>query len=377
MAIKRTNLAASHQTFEGILSLPENDAALFNDMIAKWTARRTGSLRHQAKSVAHDIAVVQNMLIHVGAAPWYWTEDDFDSWNDHIGIERGLAQSSQRKYQSAIRSFFEYITENVKFKNLVRQNYGIDLKQICHSENCIPHINETEKTKERTALTHEQIVTLFDAIDLNIKEAVKFHAKDVRPLQRDKAFFYLLYIGGLRISEALDLNVTSFEPNPNFPEFGLYGFIKAWGKGSKGSGKKFRTIPVTHPQLPQMLEWYVQNVRPYFMVNADANEVALFLSERGTRLAISTAEARFQHVIDLAKLNGLGFTPHCLRHSSVSHEAMRFSTEMVRRKHGHVYAATTQGYMHIPDEMVNDEINRVIGSQLDKIISKPPKGEIK
>lgn len=368
MARKLINLAALHQTPPDSLSLPENDATLFNDMIAKWSARRRGALRHQQRSVDHDIAVVQNMLAHVGAAPWYWTEDDFDSWCEHIGVERSLAVSSQRKYQSAIRSFFDYIVDNVKFKNEVRRSYGIDLKQICHSENCIPHVSERELTKERPAMTHAQVVTFFDALDRAIREAANFRAKDLRPLQRDKALFYSLYIGGLRISEALGLDVTSFEPNPNFPEFGDYGFIKVWGKGSKGSGKKFRSVPVTHPQLPQMLDWYVKNIRPYFMANADANETALFLSERGNRMAVSTAEARFQHAIDLAGLGGLGFTPHCMRHSSVTHESMRLGLEAVRRKHGHVYGATTQGYMHVPDEMVNDEINKAIGSQLDQIL---------
>jgi len=238
-------------------------------------------------------------------------------------------------------------------------------------------VNENEIAKERPALTHAQIATFFDAIDRAINEAAKFRSKDLRPLQRDKALFYLLYTGGLRISEATGVNVTSFEPNPNFPEFGDYGFIKVWGKGSKGSGKKFRQVPVTHPQLPPILDWYIKNVRPYFMVNADANETALFLSERGNRIGLSTAEARFQHVIDLAGLGGLGFTPHCMRHSSVTHESLRFSLETVRRKHGHVYSATTQGYMHISDEMVDDEINKTIGSHLDQILGTENKGEKK
>ena len=363
---KLTHLQASPDC----LQLPENDAALFDDMIKKWSARRRGALRQQQKSIDHDIAVVQSMLVHIGHAPWYWTEDDFDSWCDYIGIERGLAVSSQRKYQSAIRNFFDYIVDNVKFKNVVLKNYGIQLKQICHSENCIPHVNERELKKERPALTHEQIVVFFDALDRAIKDAANFHSKNLRPLQRDKALFFLLYTGGLRISEDLGLDIFSFEPNPNFPEFGNFGFIKVWGKGSKGSGKKFRQVPVTHVQLPQVLDWYISNIRPYFTINADANETALFLSERGKRLALSTAEARFQLVIDIAGLGGLGFTPHCLRHSSVTHEGMRFSLEAVRRKHGHVYAATTQVYMHVPDQMVNDEINQAIGSQLDRLLGK-------
>jgi len=375
MAKKLMNLAVLHQTSPDSSSLPENDAALFEDMIAKWSTRRLGSLRHQKRSVVHDIAVIKNMLLHAGAAPWYWTEDDFDSWCEHIGVERALAVSSQRKYQSAIRSFLDYIVDNVKFKNEVRRNYGIDLRQICHSENCIPHVNERELTKERPAMTHEQIATFFDAIDRTIHEAAKFRAKGLRPLQRDKALFFLVYTGGLRISEALGVNMTSFEPNSNIPEFGKYGFVKVWGKGSKGSGKKFRQVPVTHEQLPPILDWYINNIRPYFMVNADANEDALFLSERGNRLAVSTLEARFQHIIDLAGLGGLGITPHCMRHSSVTHESLRFSLEMNRRKHGHVYSATTQAYMHVPDQMVNEEITKVVGSQLDRILNNDIKNK--
>jgi len=56
---------------------------------------------------------------------------------------------------------------------------------------------------------------------------------------------------------------------------------------------------------------------------------------------------------------------------------LRFSLETVRRKHGHVYSATTQGYMHISDEMVDDEINKTIGSHLDQILGTENKGEKK
>lgn len=365
-----TNLIPKHS--DGVV-LPENDAALFTEMLEKWSTRRVGSLRHQKRSVEHDLAVVRDMLNHTGKAPWYWTEDDFDAWCENVGVKRALAVSTQRKYQSAIRNFFDYIVDNVKFRNEMRRQYNIDLRQICHPENCIPHISERELAKERRALTHKEIELLFDAYDRAIKEAATFRSKDLRPLQRDKALFFLLYAAGLRISEALGLDLTSFAPNPSIPEFGPYGFISAWGKGSRGSGKKYRQVPVTHQNLPPLIKWYVDNVRKHFMINADANEPALFLSERGNRLTASTLEARFQHGLEFAGLAGLGLTPHCMRHSSVTHESLRFSLEAVRRKHGHVYAATTQTYMHVPDEMVNDEINRAISSQLDQILGKGDK----
>ncbi|MDE2056621.1 MAG: tyrosine-type recombinase/integrase [Betaproteobacteria bacterium] len=358
---------------KGSFSLPEKDEALFSEMLEKWATRRIGTLRQQKRSVENDIAVVRDMLAHAGNAPWFWTEDDFDAWCETIGVERSLAVATQRKYQSAIRNFFDYIVDNVKFKNEVRRQYGLDLQQICHSENCIPHVHEREMATERRAFTHDEIARLFDGYDKAINEAAVFRSKDLRPLQRDKALFFLLYSAGLRISEALALNMTSFSPNPNIPEFGKFGFVSVWGKGSKGSGKKFRTVPVTHSNLPPILDWYIANVRPHFMINADANESALFLSERGRRMGASTLEARFQHGLEFAGLAGLGLTPHCMRHSSVTHESYRFGIEANRRKHGHAYASTTQIYMHVPDEMVNDEINQAIASQLDQALGKEEK----
>ena len=354
-------------------ALPSADEKLLNKIIEAWVGRRRGSLRHTIKSVARDVAIIRDFTAHSGLAPWLWNEDVFDQWCDHLGLERRIAVSSQRHYQGAVRTFLDYLCNNVGFRNEIRREYNIEPRQICTAENCIPHTQEREIARERTALTHQQIERLFEALQHAAIEAHKFNSKDFRPLQRDRAFFFLLYSCGLRISEGLDLHCHSFEPNPLRQELGEFGIVKVWGKGSKGSGPRFRQVPVTHASLPGMMEWYMRIVRPHFLQRAAPDEQALFLSERGNKMSISGAENRFQHALEIASLSGLGFTPHCLRHSSVTHESHRFSIEAVRRKHGHSSAAVTQTYMHVPDEMVNEEIARVVGNQLDEILGKEPK----
>lgn len=365
-----TDTAAPQQA--PTVCLPTQDADLFQGMLAAYVTRRRGALRHQHKSVDRDTRIILEFLQFCGKAPWYWTEEAFEQWSYEIGVVRALAVSSQRHYQGAIRGFLAYLIENVKFRNVVRQKYGVDLAQICHAENCVPHISERELSRERPALTHVEIDQFFAAYDTAIQEAFLFHSKDYRPLQRDKVLFYLTYVAGLRASEILALDVSSFQPNPDIPALGDFGLISVWGKGSRGSGPRHRTVPITHPPASDLLAWYVASVRPEFLSAADANNPALFLSERGRRLSLSTLETRFHHGMDLCGLKDRGFTPHCLRHSSVTHESMRFSAEMVRRKHGHTYQATTQGYLHVPDDFVNDEINRTIGGHLDEIF-KPTK----
>lgn len=350
--------------------LPEQDAALFKKMLEGYTTRRLGALRHQESSVNRDISVIYDFLNFTGKSPWYWKEEDFEKWCHQIGIMKKLAVATQRHYQGTIRGFLAYLADNIKFKNDVRSLYGVQITQICHSENCIPHIADRELCRERPAFSHDEITLLFSSYDEAIVEAASFGAKDFRPLQRDKTMFFTIYAAGLRASEALKLNVGSFQRNPTFPQFKNFGYISVWGKGSRGSGPKHRMVPVTHVELPSLLEWYIEYVRPHFLVNGDPNEEALFLSERGTRLVLSSLENRFQHILTIASsLSGRGFTPHCLRHSSVTHESLRnISIEANRLKHGHTYAATTQGYTHIPDDFVNEEINRVISSQIDTMM---------
>ena len=354
--------------------LAPDDQRLFDEIVAAWVQRRTGALRHHIKSVTRDASIVRDFTAHSALPPWAWTEDAFDAWCQHLAHDRKLQVSSQRHYQGAIRVFLDYLTGNVKFRNDIRRLYGKEPCQICNDENCIPHNVENERSTqhERRALTHSEIDRFFEGIRKASLEAGRFHGKDFNPLRRDNALFYLIYTGGLRISEALGLNVTSFEPNPNQPALGAFGFIHVWGKGSRGSGPRFRAVPVTHHDLPAMMDWYIQKVRPEFLRYADPNEPALFLSERGRRLVISSAEARFQKCLQICGLDGLGLTPHCLRHSSVTHEALRFSTEAVRRKHGHSNAAVTQGYMHIPDKFVDEEISDVIAREIAEALKQDP-----
>jgi site-specific recombinase XerD len=348
-----------------IPDLSDRGAALLREMLDAYQTRRVGALRHTRKTVDRDLAVISDFLAFARQPPWAWTEEAFERWCEHLGIERRLAPASQRHYQSAIRNFLAYLTDNVKFMNEVRRLFNLDLVQICHRENCIPHVSDREIRTERRAMTHEEISQLFSSLDNAIAEAHRFGTKDFRPLQRDKTLFFTIYAAGLRASEALGLNVDSFLPNPTFPAFGNYGFVSVWGKGSRGSGSRHRTVPVDHAGLPPLLKWYMDKVRPGLLVRADANKTAMFLSERGRRLAISTLEARFQGAIDLAGLGGKNLTPHCLRHSSVSHGTMALmSVEAMRRKHGHAFAATTQGYTHVPDDFVNQEINRLVDRQL-------------
>jgi site-specific recombinase XerD len=366
--MERSKLQLVRSPTPHAVRLPEQDAKLLAEMLDAYATRRLGALRHRNASVSRDLAILSDFVRFTAKAPWYWTEEGFEQWCAHLAEDRHLAVSSQRHYQSTVRGFLQYLIDNVKFRNDVRRTYGLEIPQVCHRDNCIPHVYERELRQERRAFTHAEVSQLFDAYDRAIEEAGRFAAKDFRPLQRDKVLFFTIYAMGLRASECRNLNTTSFYPNASFPEFGRYGLLSVFGKGHAGSGPKHRTVPVTHAQLPPLLKWYEDSVRPHLLVNADPNEAALFISERGKRLALSTIEMRFHHALAFANLEDQGFVLHCLRHTSVTHESLRgLSTEANRRKHGHEHGATNQMYMHVSDEFVREEIDQMISSHMNSL----------
>jgi len=367
--------AVRHQEF----SLPAKEQALLDKMFKAYVSRRRGSLNHTEKTVNNDMATIRNFIEFCGKAPWNCTENDFDAWCDGLRnskhSDRRLAVETQRKYQTAIQLFYRYISTNVQFLPEVQRTFGVHLRQIVTEENKIPHLDEKQGTQRRSALSHMEINMFFNAIDQGIVEACRFRSKSFRVLQRDKVMFFCMYSLGLRNSECRNLTLDSFQPNPKLPEFGQFGMVTVYGKGSKGTGPKMRTVPVEHPGLPPLLGWYIANVRPHLACGprADPNERALFLSDHSRRMKPNTLIARFHKIIKYANLEGLGFTPHCLRHTYTTHVTeMGMSLEYVRRKLGHSYAATTQLYTHLGDEFVNKELTRVSRLLLDRIDNEFP-----
>jgi len=353
------------------LPLTDPERKLLDEIIKGFIDRRNGALMYTEKTIRSDMAVIMDFLSFAGKAPWDCTPNDFDQWCASLYSSRTpgkrLAPETQRKYQTGVQQFFRYFVENVHFANEIRSRFGVRPTQIVTDENKIPHLDENQRENERPALSREQTAMFFDAIDAQIVEAHRFSSKEFRPLQRDKAFFYAVYALGLRISEGCGLNLDSFSPNPKLPQLGPFGFATVKGKGARGTGPKIRTVPVDHPALPPILGWYIKEVRPTLLRKADPNDRALFFNERGSRVKVSGMEYRFQKLLGYAGLDGLGFTPHSLRHSYTTHSnEMGMSLEYLRRKLGHVFSATTDGYLNFGDDYIRGEGESAVTSMLDR-----------
>ena len=333
---------------------------LLDRMLAGWRAQRV-SRGNELDSIEGDVHVVQDFLAHARGLPGQLRPHHFESWCNHLFFDRHVVASTQRKYQSAVRTFFNYVLQEPRFRAMVRQRLHCEPEQVATPDNCIVHVKDRELTRKssRRSFTDDETAAFFDQIDLQIRLAAQQRSKALHPMQRNKAYFAVVLERGLRADEGLKLDIDSFEHNPARPELGPYGMARVFGKGSK-----WRTVPMLNPASAQVHDWYISKVRPVFLVNAKADEKALFLAENGGRRSYSAMNLAYNQLRNAAGLPRELVT-HCLRHTSVSRDAMSgLSPESNRLRAGHAFQSTNQGYTHFPDRFVQNEFGQAIDRNL-------------
>ena len=148
-------------------------------------------------------------------------------------------------------------------------------------------------------------------------------------VDRDRAVLELLYSSGLRLSELTDLNLGDVDMSE--------ATVHVTGKGSKD-----RIVPVGRKALTALRQWRLSRANL-----AGAEEKALFVSTRGTRISPRAVQARVKH---WAKQQGIDANvyPHLFRHSFATH-LLESSHDLrgVQELLGHANISTTQVYTHL------------------------------
>jgi integrase/recombinase XerC len=168
----------------------------------------------------------------------------------------------------------------------------------------------------------------------------------------------VIYGWGLRCREAAGLDVTDFYRNPKAPELGGYGALHVrFGKRTKGSAPRRRTVLSVMPWAVEVVEDYVVNIHPRYGVEGSA---ALWPTERGGRLQPREIEDRFAQYRDALRLDK-SLTPHCLRHSYVTHLIEDGAdAKFVQQQVGHRFASTTAIYTGVSGDFMNTMMRNVL-----------------
>ena len=210
--------------------------------------------------------------------------------------KKGLGNRSILRNLSSLRNFFRYLKKIEEVDENVFENIQS------------PKLNETLPK----ALPPEDVVKL-----------LSFEPKTMSDF-RDKAFLELLYSSGLRVSEAVGLNLSSFESN--------YSFVKVFGKG-----KKERLIPVGKFAQIAIQDWI--NFRETKGIKTDA----FFTNKYGKRISVRAFQQRLYKISISQGMQPVH--PHMLRHSFASH-LLESSGDLrsIQEMLGHSSLTTTQIY---------------------------------
>ena len=227
-----------------------------------------------------------------------------------------MAPSSQARIISGIKSFFKYC--------LLEQIITVNPTALLPT----PKIQR----KLPDVLSFEEIEQLIDAIDLSKPEG-----------GRNKAILEVMYSSGLRVTEAINLKISS-----------LYldvGFIRVIGKGDKE-----RLVPIGSDAI-KYIKLYKETMRVHQTPAKDCDDI-LFLNNRGKALSRVMI---FYIIKDLIQKTGIQKTisPHSFRHSFATHLVeggadLRAVQEML----GHESITTTEIYTHINREYLRDTLDR-------------------
>jgi integrase/recombinase XerC len=234
-----------------------------------------------------------------------------DSWgamdSDHFRafsascFRKGLSSRSIQRRLSACRTFFRY---------LIREKH-VD-------KNPITDVSAPKGKKRLPGnLDADRMARLLDIPGEGLL------------VDRDRAILELLYSSGLRLSELTGLNCGDVDM--------IDATVRVTGKGNKD-----RIVPVGRKALQALQVWDQTRV-----LLANAQEPALFVSNRGTRISPRSVQARVTH---WARAQGIDTNvyPHLFRHSFATH-LLESSHDLrgVQELLGHANISTTQVYTHL------------------------------
>ncbi len=265
----------------------------------------------------------------------------------HLKDERRLSPHTLSAYRHDLGMFLDFCTRStVELAEL--DSYAVrQFAAECHRKGSSPRSISRRLSAVRRYLAYlvqERVLTSNPAVGVQAPKPARrlpatMDADQVAGLLalpgddlltvRDRAILELLYSSGLRLSELVWLDLVDLDLTDRT--------VRITGKGNRT-----RIVPVGRHAVAALESWIERRA-----AMAAADEDAVFVSRRGTRLAGRTVQARLKH---WAKRQGAGLAihPHMLRHSFATH-LLESSGDLraVQELLGHASISTTQIYTQL------------------------------
>lgn len=233
-----------------------------------------------------------------------------------LSDERGNSAAARSRKVSALRQFYSFLANKAE---LIPADPVARL-EVAHREKTLPRF-----------LTAEQARRLLEAV-----KPTGDRAGSLEQCARDKCILTLFLGCGMRLSElcGIDLGDLSL----------TQGTLRLRGKGRK------ERIVYLNESCTRAIEGHLA-----YRGAVKSDSLALFLSNRHTRLSQRRVEEIVDKYVTLSGLGNEGVSPHKLRHTSATAMAeMGVDTLVIKNVLGHESVATTEIYTHLSSERARD-----------------------
>jgi integrase/recombinase XerD len=276
------------------------------------------------------------------------------SFRDYLKVEKGLARLTVQAYESDLLQFAEHLEKSRRtLLKTRRQDVREFLERLLANE-----VDGRSVARKLSALRHFYKYLLLDRMikedpTLNLETPKQWkvlpkalsrpEAEQVMKAERaepdsklakalwlrDKAMMEMLYAGGLRVSELVNVKLEDVKLDQ--------GFALVRGKGDKD-----RVVPLGRPAV-EALSIYLSEARATLAAGKHSPNVFI---ARGARAL--TRQRIWQLVQAAARATGRPASPHMLRHSAATHMVEAGADlRTVQTILGHADISTTQVYTHL------------------------------
>lgn len=274
-----------------------------------------------------------------------------EKYIDYLKFEKRLSENTYKSYESDLKMFYDYVKKDLAniSKNDI-QDFLYKLKkspktkahyltvinsfyEFLVSENVVK-INPTEGIKmpklEKKLPNYLSIEEVDKLLDMNFKSSLDY---------RNKAMLELMYASGIRISELINLEITSID----FEE----KILKIYGKG-----KKERIVPINNISIKYLNIW-INEYRNSVLKNNLNNYV--FINTFGNKMTRQGFFKILKNRVKEAQINK-DISPHTLRHSFATHLLNNGADiRIIQELLGHENLVTTEIYAHLQNKKIIEE----------------------
>lgn len=285
-------------------------------------------------------------------------KDSLNEYRQYLIVEKGLSKNTILAYLNDLNKFFIYLNDIhqiFEIENISKEHIRLYLKELSKINSSTSITRKLVSLRMffaflvKDKLIDVNIMNDFDLPKIYKKLPVVLSEQEMQEIldsiviedhlsSRNRCMLELMYATGLRVSELINLNVSSVN---------IYmGYIKVIGKGNKE-----RIVPIG-AVAKKILGDYLNNYREEFIKKESS---LLFFNNHGNKMSREEFYIILKQIIRQTSVNKK-VSPHTIRHSFATHllengADLRSIQELL----GHSDISTTTIYTHISNQKIKKE----------------------